>query len=93
MKRYISFLAFSCGAALSFAALANDGSPIPLEVSSGTVSFEVATNVPGVEESRGKTNALTAHLQVESSAEGLALLEMEFVVPVARPFHGYEGSR
>jgi polyisoprenoid-binding protein YceI len=52
-----------------------------LEVTSGTVSFEVATNVPGVEV-KGKTNTVTAHVQLSTTPEGLNLQQIEFSVPV-----------
>lgn len=80
MTKYTQFAALIFGVA-GATAVANDATPVLLEVSSGTVAFEVATNVPGVEV-KGKTNAVTAHIQINSTAEGVLVQRMEALIPV-----------
>jgi len=65
MSRDIVFLAVASCVFIGETTVASDTTPIRLEVSSGTVSFEVATNVPGIGV-KGKTNSVTAHDQIES---------------------------
>jgi polyisoprenoid-binding protein YceI len=80
MTKYTQFVALIFGVA-GGTAVANDATPVLLEVSSGTVAFEVTTNVPGVEV-KGKTNAVTAHIHINSTAEGVLVQRMEALVPV-----------
>jgi polyisoprenoid-binding protein YceI len=80
MAKYIPFVSLVFGVAAGTTA-ANDATPVMLEVSSGTVAFEVGTNVPGVEV-KGKTNAVTAHIQINSTAEGVLVQRMDALVPV-----------
>ena len=80
MTKFTPFAALVFSVAAG-AAPANDATPLLLEVSSGTVAFEVATNVPGVEV-KGKTNAVTAHIEINSTAEGVLVQRMEALVPV-----------
>ena len=59
---------------------ANDA--VMLEVSQGTVTFEVGTNVPALRV-HGKSNAVKAHARVGLGPEGSAVLEgIEASVPV-----------
>src|SRR5437016_5334914 len=80
MTRHILFLAAASGVLIGETAFA-DHTTNRLEVSSGTVSFEVATNVPGIRV-KGTAKTLTADVKVESGAEGLMLQQIEARVPV-----------
>src|SRR6516164_7585791 len=75
------FVSLACVTTIPGAALASDSTPLLLEVSSGNISFEVGTNVPGVEV-KGKASELSASVQAEASADGLVLRQMEAAVPV-----------
>ena len=79
MKNYIYFLALACSVVICDGA-PGDGSS-RFEVTSGAVSFKVATNVPGVEV-QGKSNVLTAYARTSPAGEGMGLQEVEVWAPV-----------
>src|SRR5207245_9833213 len=81
ITRHILFLAAASGVLIGETGFADHTTPNRLEVSSGTVSFEVATNVPGIRV-KGTAKTLTADVQVESGAEGLMLRQIGARVPV-----------
>jgi polyisoprenoid-binding protein YceI len=60
----------------------NHGSPSPVEVSGGSVSFEVATNLFATTV-RGKSSALKGWSRVHETGAGLLLEAVGAVVPVA----------
>jgi polyisoprenoid-binding protein YceI len=64
--------------ALAFATGANI--PLSLKADSGTASFDAGTTVRGVEVT-GKSNALTAHVEIVRSDAGLTLHHVDAVVP------------
>ena len=52
-----------------------------VEIESGTAAFEASTNMPGIEV-KGKSSALTAHVELTRDAEKLVLQRIEASVPV-----------
>jgi polyisoprenoid-binding protein YceI len=59
---------------------AGSGSTTP-DVADGTVTFEVATNIPALRV-HGKSDAIRAHVRAEVGSEGLAISEVDATVPV-----------
>jgi len=80
-------LGFSLSAAvglsltLSTAAFASDQDSTTIEVHSGTVVFDAATNVSAISV-HGKSTALEGHAQVRQSDQGLTIEQVEASVPV-----------
>ncbi len=52
-----------------------------VEIESGTAAFEASTNMPGIE-AKGKSGALTAHVELSREADKLVLQRIEASVPV-----------
>ncbi len=52
-----------------------------MEVESGTASFESSTNMPGIEV-KGKSTALSAHVEVTRNSSGLTLRSIDATIPV-----------
>ena len=71
------------GALICFATQlrANTADSALIGVNQGTISFEVATNVPALRV-HGKSSALTARARVDSGADGFVLEQIEAAVPV-----------
>jgi polyisoprenoid-binding protein YceI len=63
------------------ACLAADGRPAVVEVQSGLASFEAPTNMPGVEV-KGKSNALSAHVDMTRENNTLVLQQIKATLPV-----------
>jgi polyisoprenoid-binding protein YceI len=75
-------LAVTLVAAAPTAQTPDSGDASPVQVSGGSVSFEVATNMFSTKV-RGKSSALTGGTRLRDSASGLQLEHLEAVVPVA----------
>ena len=60
---------------------ASGGQPAAVEIQSGMVSFEATTNMPGVEV-KGKSNALSAHVEIARDNNSLVLQEIRATLPV-----------
>jgi len=61
--------------------IALGGQPAAVEIQSGLVSFESPTNMPGIEV-KGKSNALSAHVDFERDNNNLVLQKLTATVPV-----------
>jgi polyisoprenoid-binding protein YceI len=70
--------AFFLGSLLSFA---EKGPQSQVGVESGTATFEAVTNMPGIEV-KGKSNSLSAHVEVVQDGGRLALQRIEASLPV-----------
>jgi polyisoprenoid-binding protein YceI len=66
--------------ALALAFASGPNATVPLRVESGTASFDAGTTVRGVEVT-GKSNALTARVEIIKSDAGLTLHHVDAVVP------------
>jgi polyisoprenoid-binding protein YceI len=67
-------------AAQAPAAAAGTGDPL-LQVAEGTVTFEVATNIPALRV-HGKSTAVRANVRAELGTRGIAISEIDATVPV-----------
>lgn len=62
---------------------------LPLKIESGSASFNAGTTVRGVEVT-GKSNALTARVEITTSDAGLSLRHIDAALP-AKSLHRDEG--
>jgi polyisoprenoid-binding protein YceI len=75
-------LALPLSATLSVAAEQLDQDGAPVDIHGGTVTFDVATNVPAISV-HGKSTALEGHARVRQTEQGLAIEQVDATVAIA----------
>ena len=84
IRRSLSQKILTAAVSLTLAGVTPSFAQTPLnlvEIESGTAAFEASTNMPGIEV-KGKSGALTAHVELSRDADKLVLQRIEATVPV-----------